>query len=142
MPYCTQTDILGQLPETDLIALTDDTGLGEVDTSTVDQAIADADSTIDAYCQGRYPLPLEPVPSIIRRLSVDLAIYNLHSRRAVDEVPKVRESRKADALRFLEKVAAGGILLGAATPEPTASTQAAVASSPARIFSRDTLVGY
>jgi len=136
MAYCTQEDITEQLPTADLVALTDDEGFGEVNASRVSRAINDAEALIDAHCQARYPLPLDPVPSIIRRICVDLAIYNLFSRRVDDDLPKVRESRKADAMRFLEKVASGGILLGAVTPEPSANAQAAIVSAPERNFRR------
>lgn len=142
MPYCTQDDILAQLPINDLIAQTDDEGFGEVDSTRVDAAIAGAGATIDSYCQGRYPLPLSPVPQVILSLCVDLAIYNLFTRRAVDDPPKVRESRKIDAIRFLEKVASGGILLGAATPAPSAGSLEATVSSPDRIFGRNDRRGF
>lgn len=136
MPYCTQTDIEDQLPKPDLIALTDDEGFGEVSSVRLDRAINDAEAVIDAHCQSRYPLPLTPVPAIIRRICVDLAIYNLFSRRVDDDLPKVRESRKDDAMRFLKEITTGLLPLGAVTPAPSASSQAAIVSAPTRLFSR------
>ncbi|MFZ5774029.1 MAG: gp436 family protein [Thermodesulfobacteriota bacterium] len=141
MPYATLADILEQLPEIELIGLTDDAGAGTVDDAVVDRAIADADAFIDAHCQGRYPVPLSPAPSIIRSLSVDLAIYNLFSRRPVVEVPEARKDRRQTAIGFLVKVAEGKILLGAASPEPTTTGQAGLVSGNGRIFTRDSMGG-
>lgn len=140
--YAAKPDILEQLPEMDLIGLTDDAGVGAVDDSVVDRSIADADAVIDAYCQGRYPVPLSPVPAIIRSLSVDLAIYNLYSRRLVAEVPEARKDRRKDALRFLEKVAEGKIQLGATSPVPAGSGNSVTVVAPERVFTRDNLGDY
>jgi len=142
MAYCSQDDIQDQIPVNELISLTDDDGFGVVDSTVVERAIMDAEAVIDAYCQNRYSVPFDPAPAIIRRICVDLAIHNLLSRRAVEDLPKVREGRKIDAYRFLEKVATGTILLGAATPEPTVSPQAVTINGPERVFSRDRLTGY
>lgn len=142
MAYCTQEDILEQLPLADLLGLTDDTGIGVVDASVVARAIADADATIDAHCQGRYTVPLSPVPAMLRRLSVDLALYNLYSRRAEFELPEVRRDRNQAAIRFLERVAAGQILLGVSTPAPTTSGNAVEVTANNRLFTRASLEGF
>lgn len=141
MAYCTQDDIVQQLDEDTLIQLTDDEGAGSVDTAVVNRAIADAGATIDAYCQGRYSVPLDPVPDMIRQLSVDIAIYNLYSRRA-DAVPDNRLERYKNAIRFLEKVASGQILLGAATPAPETTGSSVDIDQADRIFTRDKMGGF
>lgn len=111
MAYCAQTDLLKSIREADLIELTDDAGAGEVDTDAVDQAIADADATINAYCQSRYSVPFTTTPDMIRKLSVDLAIYNLYALLD-DKVPDVRKENKSDAIKFLTRVADGKMDLG------------------------------
>ena len=141
MPYCTQDDILQQLDEDTLVQLTDDEGSGSVDTDVVTRAISDADATIDAYCQGRYSVPLEPVPGMIRKISVDISIYNLYSRRA-DSVPENRLERYKNAVRFLEKVASGQISLGAATPAPETTSNSVDIDQNDRIFTRDKMSGF
>ncbi len=141
MPYCTQDDILQQLDEATLIQLTDDTGIGSVDTEMVARAISDADATIDAYCQGHYSLPLEPVPAVIRKISVDISIYNLYSRRA-DSVPENRLERYKNAVRFLERVSAGQISLGAAAPAPETTGNSVDIDQNERIFTRDNMEGF
>jgi len=142
MAYSIQDDILNQIDEAALIQLTDDAGAGEVDDDIVARAIADADATIDAYCQGRYTVPLSPVPEKVRQISVDIAIYNLYSRRADLGMPDVRTDRNKEAVRFLEKVAAGTIALGASTPAPANTGDTVSIDYNDRTFTRDKMSGF
>lgn len=139
--YCTQANILDRIDEATLVTLTDEAGTGEVGDAKVDAARADADATINAYCQGRYAIPLSPVPPKITQVSVDITLYNLYSQSDL-EMPEVRKDRNKDALRFLDKVAAGTIRLGAATPAPADTRNAASVESSARVFTRDKLSGF
>lgn len=143
MGYCTQDDVLDQLSEAQLIQCTDDNDTGSVDAAKVAQAIADADGEIDGYVGARYAVPLSPVPAIILKLAVDIAIYNLFSRR--DEVPENRAERYKNAIRFLEQVAKGGISLGADDPEgspPATEAPRMSSQNPARIFTRRKMSGF
>ena len=139
--YCTQTNILNLISEATLIALTDDAGAGTVDGTKVTAAIADADATIDSYCQGRYTIPLSPVPAKIAQISVDIAVYNLYSRSDL-EMPEVRKDRNREAIRFLEKVAAGGISLGVSSPAQVDTDNSVSIESGTRLFSRDKMEGF
>ena len=114
MAYSTQADIEAQLSEAELIQLTDDADAGVVDASVVARAIADADDEINSYLQERYTVPLNPVPGLIRKLSVDLAVYNFYSRRDL-EAP-VRTKRYEDATRLLKLLARGDASLGLEPP--------------------------
>ncbi|MDA2914491.1 DUF1320 domain-containing protein [Acidobacteriia bacterium AH_259_A11_L15] len=80
MPYCTQSDLLNQLTQAELIQLTDDDATGAVDTAKVDSALNAASATIDAYAGARYTLPLQSSEKI-KQLCIDLAIYELEKRR-------------------------------------------------------------
>lgn len=140
MSYSALADLLEQMPESELIQLTDDAGAGEVDADAVTRAITDADATIDAYCQGRYTIPLSPVPDKIRQISVDIALYNLYSRRR--GAPEHRETRYKDAIRFLEKVSEGKIDLGAATPAQTSTAHEVDIEGNDAIFTRDKMKGF
>jgi phage gp36-like protein len=113
--YSILTDLKEQLSETELIQLTDDAGAGVVDTSVTDRAIADADTEIDGYVGTRLEAPLDPVPDIIRKLGIDIAIYNLFSRRH-DSVPETRKDRYRNAIAVLSKIAEGKMSLGANDP--------------------------
>jgi phage gp36-like protein len=141
MPYCTQLDILEQLSLEDLIGLTDDDGRGSVDSSVVARAIADADAEIDSYAASRYPVPFAPAPAMIRKTSVEIAIYNLYARRR--GAPDSRKQRYDNAIRFLKAVASGEVAIGADAPAESASDGIeASTSADDRIFTRDKLAGY
>lgn len=121
--YCTREDLTGQVSERILLSLVDDENAGEMTPEAerrVEQAIADASSRIDGYLQARYPVPLQPVPQLIRSLCVDIAIYNLFARRGFDEesADKAVVTRYRDAIRLLEHIAAGKIQIGAQAPPP------------------------
>ena len=114
MAYCTQSDILEQLDEDILVQLTDDADAGVVDTSVVTRAIADAAAEIDSYCGTRYDLPFSPVPVMVRKISVDIAIYNLYARRK--GAPEARQKRYDDAVKTLRDVSKGLVSPGADAP--------------------------
>ncbi|MHB8772964.1 MAG: gp436 family protein [Syntrophales bacterium] len=141
MAYCTQANILNLISEATLISLTDDDGVGAVDAAKVTAAIADADATIDSYCQARYSIPLSPVPAKIAQISVDISVYNLYSRSDL-EMPAGRKERNKDAIRFLEKVADGKIQLGASTPAPADTDNSVSMESGSRIFTRGKMEGF
>lgn len=139
MAYCTKADILDLLTEEQLIGLTDDHGVGRVDDAKVVKAIADADAEIDGYAGERYSLPFSPVPLIVRKLSVDISIYNLYARR--QGAPEERRQRYDNSSKLLREIAAGRVTLGA-TPPAEANSETPDVSSQARVFSRDKMTGF
>jgi len=143
MAYCTKTDIEKMIPATDVTALTDDEGTGAQVAARVSEAIAQADSEIDGYCGVRYSVPFSPVPAVIKKFSVDIAVYNLYSRRQ-EEIPETRSERYKNAIKFLEMLAKGTISLGI-EPEPTATSNSYAETNKTtndRIFTRDKLKGF
>ena len=140
MAYCTQTDLEHALPEGNLIALTDDEGAGDVVAERVTEAIASADAEIDGYCAGLYSVPFATVPALIKKCSVDIAIYNLYSR-TMEQIPDTRAARYKDAVHLLEKIAEGLIEL---PPDAAAvgSVHEVSFSGPGRLFTRDKLKGF
>jgi phage gp36-like protein len=114
MSYCTQSDLEEQISENELIQLTDDAGAGAVDATVVSRAIADADAEIDAYAGARYDVPFASTPAIIRKISVDIAVYNLFARRR--GAPDDRKDRYKNSIRFLEDLSRGLISIGASAP--------------------------
>ena len=141
MAYSIQTDILEQLDEDILIQLTDDADAGEVDADVVTRAIADADSEIDSYCGKRYTIPFSAVPVRVRKLSVDIAIYNLYARRK--GAPEDRKTRYDNAIRFLKDVAKGLATLGEDDPDGSpAESNAPDIDQSDRIFTRDKMKGF
>ncbi|MBT0665763.1 DUF1320 family protein [Geobacter pelophilus] len=146
MPYCTIDDIKSKrIPEQTLIQLTDDQGLGQIDTAVVDGIISDADELIDGYIRERYELPLANVPGMLKTLSVDISVYNLYGRRPEFETPKAVNDKHGVALKILMSIQKGEIKLGiagAVSPASTSSPARAKASTPTRIFTDDNLNRY
>lgn len=141
MSYSVKADILDQIDEDILIQLTDDEDTGSVDDDKVTKSIADADAEIDGYCGKRYLVPFSTVPNIIRKLSVDIAIYNLYARRK--GAPEELEKRYNNAIRFLKDVAKGLASLGEDDPDgsPAESHKPDIDQSD-RIFTRDKMKGF
>lgn len=143
MAYCTLADIVKLLPEELVIQLTDDERVGAVNQSRVEEAIEQADAEIDGYVGARYSVPVVAAPAILNKLSVDISIYNLYSRR-VGQMPDVRSERYKNALRQLEGIAKGVVSIGV-TPEPAAQTEsggpANTKTENDRVFTRDILKG-
>lgn len=142
MPYCTLDDIKDHIPEKNIVQLTDDEDLGVIDQAKVDNAIATADIIIDGYLRGRYALPLSnPVPGLIKTLSVNLAIFHLYSRRLELEMPEAMISRYKNALKVLEQIQKGIVTLGIETAEtgPGQGYYKTSKTSDDRVFSKDVL---
>ena len=153
MAYSTLSDWKGLISEASIIQLTDDENInpGVIDGADpdcalilgrTDKARADADATIDAYCQSRYPVPFSPVPEKIRQISGDITVYNLYSRHADMGMPEIRSDRNKEAIRFLEKVSEGKIILSAITPAPAGDTRGACSTANGRIFTRRKMSGF
>lgn len=141
MAYCTQTDILEQLDEDTIIQLTDDDDVGVVDDAKVTRAIADADAEIDSYCGVRNEVPFSTVPTVIRMASVDMAIYNLYSRR--QGAPDTRAKRRDDRIAWLKDVSKGTVSLGENDPDaPPADRHTPQITNEDRVFTRTTLEGF
>ena len=78
--YCTEEDILKKISSDELAQLTSATEV--IDHEKVIQAIEDADGEIDSYIQRHYAVPVSPVPNVIRKASVTIALYNVWSDRS------------------------------------------------------------
>lgn len=137
MGYCVQADLLERLSESLLGKLTDDTGAGQVDATVVARAIADADAEIDGYVGTRHQVPLSPVPDLVRKMSVELAIYHLYSRRM--GVPEEWRRRYEDNIRLLRDLAAGKVSLGREDPGGSPVSEPVLYEGPERVFTRENL---
>lgn len=136
MPYVTQQQLVDRFGADELQQLTDrDGNAGAIVAAVLDEAIADADATVDAYLRQRYTLPLSPVPTVLTRIAADLVRYRLYDEHAPEAVTKRHDA----ALRFLRDVAAGLVSLGASDPAPTGTPET---RAPRRVFTRDDLADY
>ncbi len=138
--YCTLDDLVKLLPEDILVQLTDDDGLGVVDQVRVSESIETAGAEIDGWCKaGGYVVPFDPVPAQIKKCAIDIAIYNLYSRR-VETFPETREKRYKMAVDLLKAIAARkGPELGSTMVEAPRAEGLLTVSAPDRLFPHELL---
>lgn len=129
MAYCTRTDIEKQIPKAQVTQLTKDSGdvLAEQEANTIARvadAIASADAIVNGFLSTRdLVLPLNPVPVIIKTLSIDLAIWALHNRRTSLELPKPIQQRYDNAMKLLDRIQSGKLGWGAQEADPNAPAE-------------------
>lgn len=166
MAYCTITDIRAIVNEDVLIQLTVDTSaaitwamvvlavaggaLGDLEedeaaaateaAASLRDAIDNADSMIDGYAASRYLTPFNPVPRLIHIISIDIAIYNLYSRR--ENVPEIREKRYKDAVKLLDRLADGKLTIGEVDKPVVESSGVIKSITRPKLFGQDTLDNY
>lgn len=106
-------------------------------------AIADADAEIDGYLAKRYSTPMEPAPKVINKFSKDIAVYNLSSRKGIDEEDREKTvlTRYNAAIKFLTLVSEGKVELGISTNADAASKGFKMKSS-RRSFTRESMKGW
>lgn len=133
-PYATQADLESRYSERDLRMVTDPQAQSIDDTRTK-QALDDAQSEIDSHLGQRYQLPLQTLvasaldplvpfvpallatPTVLKRLSCDIAIYRLQTLRPADDVKDAR-NRYEDTLKTLRMMAKGELQIPDATLLP------------------------
>ncbi len=143
MAYSDLASLRQRMPEQTLIDLTDDVGAGAVNEDVTNRAIADADTEIDSHLAGRYPVPVDPAPDLLQRLSLDLAVEILYGRRPDIEEPKAVVNAAQNARKLLARIAAKEAHLPgvAETAASGASSSGAMFTGPDRLFTRDSLRG-
>jgi phage gp36-like protein len=141
MSYATQADI-AELYGANALVVADHDRDGVPDTAAVTRALEAATGEIDTYLARRYALPLVEVPSFLRQLCVDVALYRL--ALGADVASSEHRQRYEDALAHLKAIADGRAAL-VFTPAPpvegeepdTSGPQPIVVGGPPRLFSRD-----
>jgi phage gp36-like protein len=123
MRYCTRADVGNAIPEMTLIQLSnDDPAAVSPNETVIEDGVRQAEELVDGYLRGRYNLPLDPVPTVLRDAVVYLARHWLYQRRPEGALPDaVKDSRK-DTIKLLESIRDGVVTLGMPTghaaPEP------------------------
>ncbi|CAB5521219.1 gp436 family protein [Pseudomonas putida] len=123
MRYCNRMDIGNAIPELTLVQLSnDDPAAEQPNESVIEEAVRQAEELVDGYMRGRYVLPLDPVPTVLRDAVVYLARHWLYQRRPEGTLPDaVKDSRK-DTIKLLESIRDGVVTLGMPSgqiaPEP------------------------
>lgn len=108
--YATQQDIVDLYGVDLLVRVADHDRDGTPDPTIVSNGLEAADSIINAYLSAQYPIPVTPVPEIVKTCAIDIAVYKM----ALGRVQRTDEMRVRyeDALSLLEKIAKGTIGLG------------------------------
>jgi phage gp36-like protein len=142
--YCTKADMQARFDTRTLVQLTDrpaDDTVAPATTitdSVLDQAIADAGSTIDGYVGVVHTLPLTDLPPILIQHACNLALYNLYRDATPDQVTKRHDA----AIAFLRDVAANKVRLFADDrPEEGTGAGLVETSGPERRYTAKTLRG-
>lgn len=143
--YITRDDLQAALSLMELTQLSNDAyGATEPDWAVVDRAIAYACELADGYLCGRYALPLNPAPSILRHLCTDIARHWLHTRRInAAEFPKPLQAAYSNAIRLLEQIRDGKLHLGVrGVDEATATLQSEPGAYRVRAAAKQDWSGY
>src|SRR6267142_689891 len=110
MAYATKADIDELYGEDLLIRVADYDRDGTPDDAVVARVLQSADEVCNAYLSAQYPVPVTPVPGVVRTCAIDIAVYKMALGRGArtDEM----RVRYEDALALLEKISTGKVGLG------------------------------
>jgi len=81
---------------------------------------------VDGYLRARHALPLDPVPTIVRELTLNLVCYRLYARRMESEVSDTIKDQRDYAIRALEHIQSGRITIGDAATQKAAPEAGAI----------------
>ena len=136
--YATQADVEAAIGVDMLLTISDRDHTGTVDPSVVTRALAESSSLARTYL----PADPSPVPEVLRRITVDIAIHKL--RIGTDNTTEDSRLAYDQAIKWLERVAAGTVVVpGMPVPEPDGVIDPGdpVMEADARIWSRATGIG-
>lgn len=140
--YLTGDEYVARFGEEETVRLTDQDRKQIVDKKRLEAALTDATDTAESYLGVRYPLPLTPVPPIVKGIVAALAREKLHSQRPTPQV-----TAEGDRARtMLRDLSAGRMTLpdatGAVLEETTDFGLALWGSADAIVFNSETLDRY
>lgn len=140
MRYASLQQFIDRYGRNDVLLLArDEQHFDQLNEAKVKAALQDASDTIDSYLAGGYTLPLAAIPPALVRYCCFLARYFIEPNRATDQARKDYE----DAIRFLEKVAAGAIRLTLPETEATVEMEnTAFVESSGSVWARDRAKGF
>lgn len=137
--YATLDDMTAAFGADELLAITDRDNAGEVDAALVEAALARASSESDSYLARRYAVPVaEPVPPVLTAAVCDIARYRLTGGPASETDPILERYRQA--VKWLERVAAGSADLPGQSLPGEGSTAGVAFATGRRVFDRRPVV--
>jgi len=115
MPYSQDSDLTNDIiSEKELIDLTDDDGLGTVNTTRVAAARSRIDELIDGHLRaGGYTLPLASTPPMLKSISLDGTVYYLWERKKKHNMPEGMKDKLKAVMALLMRIQKRQILIGA-----------------------------
>ena len=128
MSYISQSELKGLIPDVILGESMDDNADEAADAGMWDAVAAEVDDEINGRLESRYRVPIDPVPSTIRKAAKAIAIYLLYGRRQIGDD---RNPGKADAdywKKRLDEIGRGALPL---------SWEAQSAESPATLIQEE-----
>jgi len=112
-PYLTVDDVQQAMGLRKLTQLSNDAPNATApDAAVVAVAIEAASEIVDGYLRARHPARLNPVPTVIRTLTLHLACYGLYARRMESAVPETVKEQRDAAVKLLEHIQSGKVTLG------------------------------
>ena len=144
MRYCSLADLQLAIPAQTLIWLSDDNPeAAGINLPVVEEAVRQAEELVDAHLRGRYNLPLDPVPSVVKDATVNLARHWLYARRPEgSELPDAVTRTYKSALQMLETIRDGKLTIGAPTGEAQPEPGEMKVRARRRTFDNDLLERY
>lgn len=151
MAYCTIEEVIEMLKADMINVIIGDDYIEDEEerikaiTPLTVEAVEDAGAEIDGYLAKRYDVPFSKTPKVINKFAKDIALYNLVSRKGIDESDREKTylTRYNAAIAFLTKVVEGVIDIGVEgnSTQDAANTGFTMKSS-GRIFSRESMRGW
>ena len=154
MAYCTAKEVIDML-KPDMYGYIVGEGSEDLDDEALldnilllaENAAEDAQAEIDGYLAKRYDVPFAAlIPPVISKFAKDIALYNLVSRKGIDESDREKTylTRYNSAVAYLTKVAEGKVDLdtGENHTTQTAAANGFSMDSERRIFSRKSMRGW
>lgn len=150
--YASTAELIARFEDTSAAAFATDAGeVGTPDTDVLNEVINDAESVIDGYVGVRHIVPVVVAGDTVlanrmRSLTLDIARYKLDLRG--DYVSDARAAAYEAAIKWLEGVSTGKIMLPAAAAQATTASNTpdatwgiageTVSGTSQRLFSRET----
>lgn len=138
MRYCSLADLQLAIPPQTLIWLSnDDESATAMNQAVVEEAVRQAEELVDAHLRGRYNLPLDPVPSVVKDMTVNLARHWLYARRPEgSELPDAVTRTYKSALQMLEGTSADTVKVTRRAPNKASAEAQAKAELDRRLLER------
>lgn len=120
MAYTTLALLRRYIPDHIIEQLSDDDGIGEINEDVVNEMIDQAQTMIDGFCRGRYPVEMDDadVPEMIQDICTKLTAYKLYGRRLVTTLPETISKDYKYSIDMLRQIQSGKISPWPATNEP------------------------